>query len=77
MLSKKPRSGTDAPLPQSGGNKSAPLSETAQKALLEAKVRRELIDKKAAQNSDEQGGRGGLEPTRFNDWEINGIASDF
>jgi len=76
-LSKKPRPGTDAPLPQSEGKKSAPLSETAQKALLEAKARRELIDKKAAQTKEEQGGRGGLEPTRYDDWEINGIASDF
>ncbi len=25
----------------------------------------------------EYGGRGGLEPTRFGDWEIGGIASDF
>ena len=25
----------------------------------------------------EIGGRGGLEPTRYGDWEIGGIASDF
>jgi hypothetical protein len=25
----------------------------------------------------EIGGRGGLEPTRYRDWEVKGIASDF
>jgi hypothetical protein len=25
----------------------------------------------------EQGGRGGLEPTRYGDWEVGGICSDF
>lgn len=25
----------------------------------------------------EIGGRGGLEPTRYGDWEVGGIASDF
>jgi hypothetical protein len=26
---------------------------------------------------NEVGGRGGLDPTRYGDWEINGLASDF
>jgi hypothetical protein len=25
----------------------------------------------------EHGGRGGLEPTRYGDWEVGGICSDF
>jgi hypothetical protein len=25
----------------------------------------------------EKGGRGGLEPTRYGDWEVGGICSDF
>jgi len=77
MLNQKPRPGTDSSLPQSEGKKSAKPGETAKKALLEAKARRELIDKKTARTKEEQGGRGGLEPTRYDDWEINGIASDF
>ncbi|GEQ97580.1 hypothetical protein JCM17844_12170 [Iodidimonas gelatinilytica] len=31
----------------------------------------------APQNAKELGGRKGPEPTRFGDWEKNGIASDF
>ena len=49
----------------------------AKQALEEAEKR--LQDKK---NKYETGpiefeGRGGLEPTRFGDWEVKGIASDF
>ena len=25
----------------------------------------------------ESGGRGGLDPTRYGDWEVNGLTSDF
>ncbi len=31
----------------------------------------------AAANSPESGGRGGLEPTRYGDWEIKGKCVDF
>ena len=31
----------------------------------------------AAESKKEVGGRGGLEPTRYGDWEVKGIASDF
>jgi hypothetical protein len=50
------------------------LPPEAQRALAEAAERR------AAQNGEmpaEDGGRGGLEPTRYGDWEVKGIASDF
>jgi hypothetical protein len=47
----------------------------AERALAEAQARR-----KAAQAPDlpkEVNGRKGPEPTRFGDWEVKGIASDF
>ncbi len=53
--------------------------QIAADALEEAKQRREAIDSaaKAAKPVREINGRGGLEPTRFSDWENKGIASDF
>jgi len=30
-----------------------------------------------SQAANEVGGRGGLDPTRYGDWEVNGLASDF
>lgn len=53
------------------------LSEAAQRALAEAKARRAEIDAKGAFAPKEQGGRGGLEPGRYGDWEIKGLTSDF
>ncbi|MGY5809391.1 DUF1674 domain-containing protein [Rhizobium sp. LEGMi198b] len=52
-----------------------PLSPAAKRALAEAEERR-----KAQTQPDlppETGGRGGAEPSRFGDWEINGRAIDF
>lgn len=54
-----------------------PLSEAAKRALAEAKARRAEIDAKGAFAPKEQGGRGGLEPVRYGDWEIKGLTSDF
>ena len=52
-------------------------SKQAKRALEEANKRR-LIKKANYQKMPvEKKGRGGLEPTRYGDWEINGIASDF
>ena len=51
------------------------LPPAAQRALAEAEARR-----KAAADANppkELGGRGGPEPTRFGDWEKDGIAHDF
>jgi len=57
----------------------SPLSPEAARALAEAEERRKAAD--AAKKSDETpreiNGRGGLDPARFGDWEIKGIASDF
>jgi hypothetical protein len=56
-------------------NDKKPLSPAAQRALAEAEARR-----RAAAPPDrpaEMRGRGGLDPTRYGDWEVKGIASDF
>ena len=61
-----------------------PLPPAAQRALAEAEARRaEAI--KAEENNPENNSKGpkeingpkGPEPTRYGDWEIKGIASDF
>lgn len=56
-----------------------PLSPAAERALAEAAARRAGIDARAADvaKQREVNGRGGLEPVRYDDWEVKGIASDF
>ena len=54
-----------------------PLTPAAQRALAEAAKRRAAIDAKGAFAQKEEGGRGGLEPGRYGDWEIKGLTSDF
>ena len=51
------------------------LAEAAARALAEAKARRERRRDPAM--PIELGGRDGPEPTRFGDWEKDGIISDF
>jgi hypothetical protein len=53
------------------------LPPAAQRALKEAEERRKKIDDKDAATQDEVDGRGGLEPTRYDDWEIKGLTVDF
>ena len=55
------------------------LSPAAQRALAEAAERRAAIDARAAEiaKTPERQGRGGLEPVRYEDWEVKGIATDF
>ncbi len=55
----------------------AKRSMAAQRALAEAAERRASAEKGAAQPPREIGGRGGLDPARYGDWEVKGIASDF
>ncbi|WP_426125730.1 DUF1674 domain-containing protein [Pararhizobium sp. PWRC1-1] len=52
-----------------------PLSPAAKRALAEAEERRKA--QRPLQLPEELGGRGGAEPSRFGDWEINGRAIDF
>ena len=66
----KPTAGEPAPAPKS-------LTPAAQRALAEAEVRRKQIDAEIAARPRENGGRGGLDPNRYGDWEIKGITADF
>jgi len=56
-----------------------PLTEEARRALEEADERRRLADQRNSANPAprEIGGRNGPDPTRYGDWEKDGIASDF
>jgi hypothetical protein len=50
------------------------LGAAALRALAEAQKRRERPTQPAP---PEINGRGGLEPVRYGDWEVKGMASDF
>jgi hypothetical protein len=52
------------------------LPPAAQRALAEAEARRRARDAQPAL-AREIDGRGGVEPIRYGDWEVKGIASDF
>ncbi len=47
----------------------------AQRALAEAEARRLAAARPV--RATEIDGRGGLEPVRYGDWEVKGLASDF
>jgi len=64
---------TDLPHPTETPQKV--LSPAAQRALQEAEERRRASV--PAEVAPEHGGRGGADPARFGDWEINGRAIDF
>ena len=55
------------------------LLPAAHRALAEAAERRRAVEAGAAERAarKEHSGRGGLEPTRYDDWEVKGLASDF
>lgn len=53
------------------------LPPAARRALAEAEERRRLEAREAAAQPKEINGRDGPEPTRYGDWEVNGVASDF
>ncbi|MGD9545565.1 MAG: DUF1674 domain-containing protein [Methylocystis sp.] len=64
----------DQPTNQSA--RRAQLPPAAQRALAEAEARRREAARSQIQ-PQERGGRGGLDPARYGDWEVKGIASDF
>lgn len=49
--------------------------EAAARAFAEAEERHKQAKGRSSQK--ETGGRGGLDPARYGDWEVKGIASDF
>jgi hypothetical protein len=55
------------------------IREAGERAIVEARVRRERTDAatRAGPPPRELNGRGGLDPVRHGDWEVNGVASDF
>lgn len=53
------------------------LPEAAKRALAEAEARRVEAARHAEARAKEFQGPKGPEPTRFGDWEVKGIASDF
>ncbi len=53
------------------------ISPAARRALEEAENRRGKIDARTRMAPREKGGRGGLDPARFGDWEVKGLTSDF
>jgi hypothetical protein len=75
----------DQPLPPQPANEAAPdpagqpcpLPPAAQRALAEAAARRADRERKVTDQPKEVGGRDGPNPTRYGDWEINGLAADF
>jgi len=62
--------------PEGQTGEKRPLTPAAERALAEAAARRAERDRNADQ-SKESGGRGGLDPTRYGDWEKDGLTSDF
>ena len=71
------RTGNGRRRPRRGTGKT--LTAAARRALAEAALRRREIDARAAEiaKAKEHLGRGGLEPVRYEDWEVKGLASDF
>ena len=53
------------------------LTPAAACALAEAEARRAERDRHPVVRPKEIQGRDGPEPTRYGDWEINGLTSDF
>lgn len=53
------------------------LPPAAERALAEAAARRAERERLAAARPKEVNDPSGLDPTRYGDWEIKGIASDF
>lgn len=73
---------TEAPslkvdIEEAPGKRFEDLPPAAQRALKEAEARRQEIDARQKAMPEEINGRGGLEPTRYDDWEIKGLTSDF
>jgi hypothetical protein len=65
-------------LPQTGpAHERKRLPPAAQRALAEAEARRAVAQTAVSAGPKEVQGPKGPEPTRFGDWERNGIASDF
>ena len=65
------------PKQASAGSPKKPMSPAAERALAEAAARRAERARAAAQRPAESGRSPGLDPVRYGDWEVKGIATDF
>jgi hypothetical protein len=63
--------------PEAKAAEKRPVTPAAERALAEAAARRAGRDRKPADQPKEIPGRDGPDPTRYGDWEIKGIISDF
>jgi hypothetical protein len=79
LATKDAMNDTSPPKHPTGAAAARPLSPAARRALAEAAERRGAIDARAAEiaKAKEHQGRGGLEPVRYEDWEVKGLATDF
>jgi hypothetical protein len=79
-ISGRNREMTDNPSLPASSAATGPLKEltpAAKRALAEAEARRQAAEANATPAPKELQGPKGPEPTRYGDWEIKGIASDF
>ena len=53
------------------------VKDAGERAKAEAAARREASDAAPAHTPKEVNGRGGLDPVRYEDWEIKGLTADF
>ena len=60
--------------PKAGQSAALDLPPAARRALAEAEARRAEA---TPSPPGELNGRGGLDPVRYGDWEVKGLASDF
>jgi hypothetical protein len=60
-----------------GSDPGSQRSPAARRALAEAAARRAQHERNTVAAPKEINGRGGPDPTRYGDWEVNGLASDF
>ena len=67
----------EAPTPAERPRKA--LTPEAMRALEEAAQRRAALDEKAKSLAEKReiAGRGGLDPVRYDDWDVKGLAVDF
>lgn len=77
MTSSERTSSKETETPQAGPEPKKTLSPAAERALAEAEQRRAEYRSKEATLPKEIGGREGLDPNRYGDWEVKGLASDF
>lgn len=62
---------------EASDQRDARLKAAAERAKAEAAARRAKAEKTASATPKEIEGRGGLDPVRYDDWEIKGLTSDF